>query len=113
MLCQDCSIKSTCVTPCGELSKDLKSITTPRQHPTVSDIHYSQAFTWEPIAQLNDNDWAVVEESNLTRKQKRYLYAYYWDRLTQQAICDKYGVSQQAVSFTLANARKRLWKKLV
>ena len=108
MLCQDCSIKSTCVTACDELSQDLNSITMSRTYLTVSDIDCSQAWDWQPVTRLNDNDFAVVERCGLTRKQLKVIRAYYWDHWNQATIAKHYGISQQMVSKHLMYARKKI-----
>lgn len=48
--------------------------------------------------------------SSLSETQKRRIYMYYFEKLTQQEIADKEGISLRAVQYTLNHALEELKK---
>ena len=57
-------------------------------------------------------EWHYVKKCGLTEQQMQVTWLYYWEKLTQEEIGIKLGISQQAVAKHVKYAKKKLIKIL-
>ncbi len=98
--CNDCPKRPTCTAICPKVEKLL-----PPQNG-------------RPRAELNRQDrsiaWAIQDvEALLPRRQREIARLYHRYGWREDRIAERLGITQQAVSISLENLRKRLPKLLV
>ena len=79
----------------------------------MAKSYYIEDIDIEPITTidlLNTKDWVVLLKrvQNLTKKQKRVVYLYYWKGLYQHKIAKKYNTTQSNICNTLKRARDKM-----
>ena len=61
---------------------------------------------------LGKEELTILKQVNLTKKQFKCIYLYYWKRKKQHEIADELGISQKVISIHIKRGKKKLLKLL-
>lgn len=59
---------------------------------------------------LGDDEWQILEQVKLSRREKQCLYMYYWECMKQKQIAENLNIRQRVVSTYLARAKIKIQK---
>ena len=116
MYCETCSKRETCVEICAKLQKHLKKdIEVSRRETLECELCINIEEVVEEIpypegeVELDTKDWiCLIRNTKLTKLQKKYIYLYYWKRLSHSVIGNRYKVSKQSVASTIKRGRSKI-----
>lgn len=107
-----------CKELCVEMGLHLSQSESHRKEVLWSDIHPNvsiEDIIIEPIQTASleyiDYEW-VSNNIDMTEKQLEYLYLYYWEGYTYEAIAKQFGVSKQSVYKIVVKAKNKLYRGL-
>lgn len=115
MLCNECTKRNNCVKMCKSLEKHLKKdIEVSRRErleceikPNIEEI-IGDDFPAGEI-ELNTSDWLyMLKHNTLTKLQRKYIYLYYWKRLSYKQIGKKYKVSKQNICEIIMSGKDKI-----
>ena len=113
-LCNKCDKRNSCVELCELAEEFVNTAYISRREQLALDLNiFVDDIEIEPITTidlLNTKDWVVLLKrvKNLTKKQKRVVYLYYWKGLYQHQIAKKYNTTQSNICNTLQRARDKM-----
>lgn len=113
-LCNKCDKRNNCIELCESAEEFVNTDYISRREQLASDLNiFIDDIEIEPITTielLNTKDWVVLLKrvKNLTKKQKRVVYLYYWKGLYQHKIAKKYNTTQSNICNTLKRARDKM-----
>lgn len=116
MLCLTCSKRESCIELCVAAEEYVDKDHVKRVEPLASehniDINNIIIESIETIELLNVKDWVYLlkKTSNLTKKQKKYLYLYYWKGITQKEISERYSTCPSNVCGIITRAKCKIAK---
>ena len=116
MYCKTCRKRETCVKICAKLQKHLKKdIEVSRRETLECELGINIEEVVEEIPypegeiELGILSWIyLIKNTKLTKLQRKYVYLYYWKRLSHSKIGKRYEVSKQSVTAALKRARGRV-----
>lgn len=114
MLCNECPKRDTCIELCEAAEEFVDQDYINRKEALALDFNiYINDIEIEPIITidlLETKDWIVLlkKVKNLTKKQKRVVYLYYWKGLYQHQIAKKYDTTQSNICNILRRARLKM-----
>ena len=120
MYCNQCPKRDQCIEICPALKKYLKNdIEVSRRErldceidSNVEDIIETEYPEGE--IELSTKDWIyLIKNNTLTKLQRKYIYLYYWKRLSYYQIGQKYKVSKQSVTAVVKRAKSKLAISLI
>ena len=103
---------------CTNLELYLAQFLSSRKEVLWSDIHHNVSMgdiiiESTHITNLDYIDYEYVRNNiDMTVKQLEYLYLYYWEGYTYEAIARKYKVSRQSVNKIIVKAKGKLYRGL-
>ena len=116
MLCQICDKRNTCTKLCvGAEEYIKKNIEVSRRETLECELCINIEEVVEEIpypegeVELDTKDWiCLIRNTKLTKLQKKYIYLYYWKRLSHSVIGNRYKVSKQSVASTIKRGRSKI-----
>lgn len=118
MSCLGCARRSTCRSPCSDLSRELAEFERPLEEVLVPvDLFPDQpddpsADGWSSMRRSRRDRKSVAEiVASLTERQRRILYLSYVDLLSTREIAKLMRLSRRTVRIQLERARGTLKKK--
>lgn len=59
---------------------------------------------------LGDDEWQIIEQIKLSKREKQCLYMYYWECMKQKQISENLNIRQRVVSTYLTRAKIKIQK---
>lgn len=112
MLCQTCKKRDKCIKLCARAEEYVNRDHIKRREileceikPDIESI--IKDFPTGAI-ELDRKSWVYLNRIiKLTELQRKYIYLYYWKRLSHSKISKKYKVSKQSVAAVIKRARNK------
>ena len=59
---------------------------------------------------LGDDEWKVLENVKLSKREKQCLYMYFWEGMTQAKIANNLEITRNAITIYLKRAKIKIRK---